>query len=372
MDEPTMQVIREMTQRVHALHRARAAELEHAANHREHGDYTRAAIAAHAAQTCQEMAGIYRQAAGVLSGTWLPSPDEVTDPAEGLGMAVGIVRWGPPQDATPAQIHQWKAFSDTLHQVSMRQKYRSDDVLPAAHETQMTGPLPQEDLPQPDALTASPAEVTGAHAVAVSAAGPPPDFAGFRPAPDVQAEPDASAECGRPGCGVSLIRLDGAWLHSGTLDAECRPGQGAINELADPVNVVHRDPARQAEGKLLPEPVPYGGHVGQRVLIRTTGGDRSRGTLHAVTGGRLVLDPCEMGQPVVAVADVGEVSPVRSPRAGGRGSDGVVDRVVGLEEQRAYPDRPVVAPVEAERASGGDDVTEAFPPVAGDGGRSDG
>lgn len=167
MNEPRMQVIREMTVRVHTLKQAQAAELAGAARHREAGDYTRAAIAEHAAHVNARMAVIYQEVAGILSGTWLPSPDDVSEPPEGngLGVRVGIVAWAPPGDATPAQLHRWREFCDELHQTGIRQKYRTDDLIPAAHATQVTGRLAPEDIPAPDALTASPAEETGMHKV---------------------------------------------------------------------------------------------------------------------------------------------------------------------------------------------------------------
>lgn len=345
MDEPTMEVVKEMTQRAHTLCKGQAAELANAANHRQHGDYTRAAIAAHAAEVSARMATIYEQLAGVVSGTWLPSPEEVTEPAEGLGVGVGIVRWAPPQGASPAQLHQWKAFADALNQVALRQKYRTDDLIRAAHATQVTGQLAPEDLPQPDPLTAAPAgEETGAHVLPPAPPVPAGLPAGVEPLTSV--EPDASAECGR-GCGYPLVRLEGTWLHAVTLDAECRPGAG---EYAEPVDVVHRDPAREAEGEPLPEA------AAQQPVKRVTPQETTRKAPRRIRAG---LKRTRPEQP---------------------SGDGVVNRVAEAQERGAYPDRPVHGPaMQGPERSGGpsalllpshgaEDATAVFPPANGDGG----
>lgn len=343
MNEPRMQVIREMTARVHTLKQAQAAELAGAARHREHGDYTRAAIAEHAAQVNASMAVIYQEVAGILSGTWLPEAADVTEPGEGLGVRVGIIAWAPPQGATPAQLHRWREFCDELQQSAIRQKYLTDDAIPGAHATQATGQLAPEDMPQPDPLTAPPTPGGGAGAVQGGAS------------PRRPWTPDRS-EVGEDGRRYTVVTMkracNGCGQPIGDVTSEELDAGGAGGPLPDVRGECPTCSGGQAPAPAIPNPETA--RHGIRRIAR--GGKRAK---HA---------PSKKAAP----------SDAPSPYASfeGRTPDGAVAAEPAWEP-RAYPDKPANGggPVEQERSDDPSalmvdgEITQAFPaPVTEDGG----
>ncbi|MFG1857500.1 hypothetical protein ACGFJT_37090 [Actinomadura geliboluensis] len=375
-DESMMQVVHEITRRIHHLNRVQAAELNNAANHRQHGDYTRAAIAAHIAQKNAGMATIYRQLAGIVSGTWLPSPSDVIDISEGLGARVGIVWWAPPEDATPSQLHQWREFCDALHQMAMRQKYLTDYQLPAAHARQTTGQVSPRDTPEPDPLTASPAEEARFRMTAQGQQPQVPPGTGSTctqcgepnitlpgrmslhqangsascpPARGEGAESKDEGQCDH--CTAPLVLVDGVLLHAGTREPKCSPNgdlpatptrvhQGAVPDDPEPGRTPQvpdkRTSIRWPSVKPKPALPQYKDCLGERVVLRLKNGAHARGVLSGA-GEVLVLHPHEDGPNDIPVNQVAALHKL-GPRAGADSG-----QVAGpVSEPGAYPDRPAV------------------------------
>jgi hypothetical protein len=280
------------------------------------------------ANGCDVIARHYQQVLGLLTGQPQPLTGSDVQPGETeLGIRIALGRYAPPPDATDEQVDQFVEAMDRLVVSAIHQRQLAQDEQGRRwRAAERTGELPEAFLleqgesergeaREPDPLTATPAEESEARAEL-----PPP----------AAAEPDAG------------------------------------DVAASPVGATHL-----GEG-----PSPSVRYVGQRVLVRAKDGTRSRGVLFAA-GDRLVLEPCELGPPVVFAADVEAVLPVRDRSAGGtwrQDEDGrSANASTGMQGQRAYPDEPATGslPV-AESAArpvppshGADDPTQALPPVHG-------
>ncbi|GAA4225941.1 hypothetical protein GCM10022254_09150 [Actinomadura meridiana] len=321
-------------------------------------------------------------AAQLAGAPVLPTPGEVL-PVGGLGMAISTLKMIPRKDPSPEELTSYRDLMRQVHETGLHQLQLAEALLREAQRTVITGQLAPEDMPQPDPLTASPGEESGAHKV-------PPVLS----APVV--EPDADAQCEY--CTAPLVRLAGAWTHAATGQQECGPygdltacpigvtyrgedeDDAATQESVVPAQpkpatalkgikqvahgLLRRKPAAEPEEG---DPIPYQRLLGQRVIVRRTDGSRSRGVLDIAGRDRLVLHPCEEGPAEIAVADVVGVLPVRA-RA---------DRPVLVDVPRGeYPSEPVTGPVPVDpqarqvlpSSHGAKDATEAFPPVIENGG----
>lgn len=341
-------------------HRARAAELRTEAD----GLEQRAKDAEANAATWEMAAQIKRQeAAAMLGRPELPTPGMIAPVGE-LGMAVGALRMVPRPDASPSELESYRDLMESVYTHALTQMNRACDVLRRAQATIETGQLPEEFLPVPDPLSASPAEESGAHQVPAGF-GPPQvavvegtsgtgaaHIAVERPAPDA----DATCEY----CLAALVRVDGTWLHAETGLVECGTDTGSPLQ-ANPVDVTYRggddadapEPGRVAEEPPA-DPKPDTARRGMRRIARTGRRPKPARTPDASPytsfGGHTGHTPDRM---------------VAGPATG------------AAWESRAYPDAPANGgPVERER---GDDpsalsldgeITQAFPaPVTEDEGR---
>lgn len=264
--------------------------------------------AQHRAELLDVAVHLKRQVAAALNGeASIPQPDQV-HPVGELGMVAGLQMWALPEDATYEDMEQYAAFTEQLYSVALNQFNRVRDLMREHRSTLETGVLAPEWLPEPDPLTAAPAEVSGAWGVP----------------PEVGPEHGDCVRCGR----LVRLRAPNEWVHAedGSAIGSC--------------HVSERD-----------ELYPYREFLAKRVVIRAKTGARSHGVLRVSgIGGLLVLDPCEDGEPEIAAADVETVAEL-PPRADA-GIWQREDLVPGYPEEPAVAAAPPADPAEVPEASG--------------------
>jgi hypothetical protein len=217
---------------------------------------------------CTEMAALYRQMFDRVSGLpELPAPGDIAAWPWGLGMQVGRSLYGPPPDATPEEIAAHRETMRALNDVSFEEIKRASDVL---RESQSAGEVAAEEVPQPDPLTATPAEETGGlpvvparvrlreqggryvrdpdHRPAV-ADGLPQRVRGTA-LDQLQAEhpkpPRVDDSCATPSCGRPIRGGADGWEHVDTGQRLCDAGD-LLGPVASPASLAERlepDPAQ--------------------------------------------------------------------------------------------------------------------------------
>ncbi|MGH3588604.1 MAG: hypothetical protein ACRDQ0_20030 [Pseudonocardia sp.] len=315
-------------------------------------------------------AQVKRQIAALLAGrAELPTPGMVV-PVGALGMGIGAQKIGPPEGVpseqlTPEQVTSIRDLWETVYALAFDRLTNANAWLRQHRSTLDTAALAPEDKPQPDPLTASPAEESGAHKI-LPPAGEVSRWPCLECGGDLRwvgehfdevahiatgaegcpvsalAEPVAEAACEY--CTGLLVQVDGAWIHSSSGVPECGPGSDRLTAMPSEVRYLGEERADEPEPGHVPEP--------RRVTVRE--------------GVRRVWESVRQGnQEPVPEAPYGSF--------GGEWST-LPDPV---EEPRpAYPSAPATGPVPAVDPSsriqlsshGANDATEKFPPVNGDGG----
>jgi hypothetical protein len=136
------------------------------------------------AEVLEHAANLKRQVAAVLTGAATLLPTDQIHPVGDLGMTVGMQYLAPADTSSYEELERYEALTERLFEVALSQMNRARDLMKAYRATLETGQIPEEFLPQPDPLTASPSESSGPNPVLPA---PPawPDLIGRRLALDI-------------------------------------------------------------------------------------------------------------------------------------------------------------------------------------------
>jgi hypothetical protein len=301
------------------------------------------------ADLCEQTARIYRGAVQRMPGTpLLPDAADVRRLDGRPGMDLGVVLLGPPADATTEQLRAYEQLMQALNVLSMDEIHRARGLRREGQATLSTQQLDPEDVPQPDPLTATPAEETGG--LPVVPARLPRRAQGGRYVRDpdrgkaadqlpqrergaaldlVQAEhprpPHAVDSCATPSCRRPIRGGEGSWEHVDTGQRLCDVGD-LLGPVALPASIAaarleqagRTQPDAVSEGQPAAEageptsgeiwdrrakyPVvpavdaPVPGPEAAQVRVCDLGEGRTDGFVQAVTAERQV-DGTESGEP---------------------------------------------------------------------------